>query len=353
MMSPSFWQGKKVFLTGHTGFKGSWLSIWLQMLGVELVGYSLAPPSHPSLFDVAHVSDKMTSLIGDIRDAQALKQAVETHQPDIVIHFAAQSLVRESYQEPLATFDTNIMGTANLLEACRHTNAVKAILIVTSDKCYQNNNWAWGYRESDTLGGYDPYSNSKACAELVTSCYRDAFFSQKGPAIATARAGNVIGGGDWAKDRLLPDLIHSIQNDKAIELRNPMATRPWQHVLDPLNGYLMLIEKLYQGDESAKEGWNFGPNEANKSVEWIAQQLAVAWGKEAHPITSQASDASMVEAHSLKLDSSKANTILNWQQMVPTITALEWIQAWHEAFVSTPDNMRRFTEQQIETFCSL
>ena len=265
-MNPSFWRSKKVFFSGHTGFKGSWLCLWLQQLGAEVTGYALAPPTSPSLFEVAHVAQGMKSLCGDIRDGAALAKAMREAVPDIVIHMAAQPLVRRSYLDPVETYSANVMGTVHLLEAVRQTQSVRAVVNVTSDKCYENKEWVWGYRESDPMGGFDPYSNSKGCAELVTAAYRNSFFnpakySEHHVALASVRAGNVIGGGDWAEDRLIPDILAAFEKSQPVVIRNPHAIRPWQHVLEPLAGYLQLAQKLYEDGATYAEGWNFGPND--------------------------------------------------------------------------------------------
>ena len=276
-MNHSFWNGKRVLMTGHTGFKGSWLSLWLQSMDAQVVGYALAPPTDPSMFEVAEIGKGMLSIIGDIRDLKHLRAVFAEHKPEIVIHMAAQPLVRYSYIEPVETYSTNVMGTVNLLEVVRNTGSVKAVMNVTSDKCYENREWAWGYRENEAMGGYDPYSSSKGCAELVTAAYRNSYFhpekyQQHGVAIASARAGNVIGGGDWAGDRLIPDILRAITEGKAVNIRNPYAIRPWQHVLEPLYGYLQLAQKLYEEGTAYAEGWNFGPNDENaKPVQWIVE----------------------------------------------------------------------------------
>jgi CDP-glucose 4,6-dehydratase len=277
--SPDFWRGKRVFMTGHTGFKGSWLSIWLKMWGAELTGFALTPPTDPSLFMVANVANGMNSIIGDIRDLERLKSEMLRADPEIIIHMAAQPLVRLSYLEPVETFSTNVMGTIHVLEAARALKNLKVILSVTSDKCYENKERAFGYAENDMLGGYDPYSNSKACAELVTSSYRNSFFnpseySKHGVGVASGRAGNVIGGGDWAADRLIPDIFRSVEKREKVKIRNPRSTRPWQHVLEPLSGYLYLCEAVYKNGQSNSEAFNFGPSEDDvREVEWIVQEI--------------------------------------------------------------------------------
>ncbi len=349
----TFWGGKRVLVTGHTGFKGSWLSLWLQRLGAEVVGYSLDPPTEPGLFKVANVADGMVSRIGDIRDYSAVNELIERHQPEVVFHLAAQALVRHSYRDPIETYSSNVMGTVNLLEAVRQSGKVKAVVNVTSDKCYQNKEWIWGYRENERLGGHDPYSNSKACSELVTSAFRDSFFppgefEQHGVALASARAGNVIGGGDWAEDRLIPDIMRAIVAGQPIRVRNPDAIRPWQHVLEPLAGYLILAERLCNEGSAFAEAWNFGPEESSaRPVSWIVDCLTRLWGEEAgwgvdggeHPH----------EAHYLKLDCAKSRDLLGVTPKLDLPVALEWIVEWNRAWLQDAD-MRQFTERQIEHY---
>lgn len=361
MVNSAFWNGKKVFLTGHTGFKGSWLSLWLQSLGANVMGYSLQPPTQPNLFELAQVERGMTSVIGDIRDLAHLQQVMQDFQPEIVIHMAAQPLVRQSYKTPVDTYSVNVMGTANLLEAVRQTNlknpSVKAVVNITSDKCYENREWVWGYREQDALGGYDPYSSSKACAELVANCFRNSFFNpadyaEHGVALATTRAGNVIGGGDWAADRLIPDILRALLASEPVVIRNPKATRPWQHVLEPLNGYLMLAERLYTDGTAYAEGWNFGPNDINvQPVSWIASQLCRLWGGEPwHQVEPQSGQVH--ENTYLKLDCSKAQAKLGWSPRLDLKTTLQWIVDWTQAYQSGAE-MRRYTEAQIAQFMAL
>jgi CDP-glucose 4,6-dehydratase len=355
-VTPEFWRGRRVFLTGHTGFKGSWLSLWLQSLGAELTGFALTPPTDPSLFVAARVADGMTSIMGDIRNLAQLRQAMQDARPEIVIHMAAQPLVRLSYEEPVQTYETNIMGTVHLLEAVRTVPGVKAVVNVTTDKCYENREWVWSYRESDRMGGYDPYSNSKGCAEMVTAAYRSSFFnpgnySHHGVAVATARAGNVIGGGDWAKDRLIPDIVSAYEQGQSVQIRNPHATRPWQHVLEPLRGYLALAEKLIENGSAFGEGWNFGPREEDaRPVSWIVEQMAARWGDGAtwqihggdHPH----------EANYLKLDISKVNSRLNWQPKLRLSDALNLIVDWAR-LRSAGEDVRGFTLQQIVNYQNL
>jgi CDP-glucose 4,6-dehydratase len=335
-VDPGFWAGKRVFLTGHTGFKGSWLSLWLQAMGAEVTGFALAPPTSPSLFDVARVADAMTSIIGDIRDAVTLQDALVAADPEIVLHMAAQPLVRASYDDPVGTYATNVMGTVHLLEAARRAPSVRACVVVTTDKCYENREWAWGYREDEAMGGYDPYSNSKGCAELVVSAYRRSFLAAQGIALASGRAGNVIGGGDWATDRLIPDILRAVENGAPVMIRNPLAIRPWQHVLEPLSGYLVLAEALWRTQAEAAEAWNFGPRDDDaRPVQWIVERMCEAWGADA----TWTRDASVQphEAHYLKLDISKARASLHWQPRWTLAETLDSIVAWHRAWLAGAD----------------
>ena len=347
-VNPSFWNGKRVLLTGHTGFKGSWLSLWLQSLGAQVVGYALAPPTNPSLFDVAQVGKGMISVIGDIRDLAKLQAVFAEHSPEIVIHMAAQPLVRYSYQNPVETYSTNVMGTVHLLEAVRNTPGVKAVVNVTTDKCYENKEWAWGYREIEPMGGHDPYSNSKGCSELVTSAYRRSFFQDKGIALASARAGNVIGGGDWAADRLVPDILRAFEENLPVIIRNPYATRPWQHVLEPLSGYLALAERLYTDGQAFAEGWNFGPHDDDaRAVQWIVEHLVSNWGNGAS--WQLDGGAHPHEANYLKLDISKAKARLGWQPRWALGTALQATKDWHQKWLAGTD-MKAVTLGQIKQY---
>jgi CDP-glucose 4,6-dehydratase len=352
-MNPSFWRGKRVFLTGHTGFKGSWLSLWLQQLGADVTGFALAPPSSPSLFDTAGVAHGMRSLRGDIRDPAALRQALHDARPDIVIHMAAQALVRHSYADPVETYSTNVMGLVHLFEAVRATPGVRAVVNVTSDKCYENREWVWGYREDEPMGGYDPYSNSKGCAELVTSAYRSSFFNpadhaRHGLALGSGRAGNVIGGGDWAQDRLIPDMMRAIAAGQPVRIRSPHAIRPWQHVLEPLSGYLTLAEHLYEQGPAFAEGFNFGPHDTDaRPVEWIVGRLCAAWGDGAAWELDGAPQPH--EATYLKLDCSKARARLGWQPRWTLAETLVRIVDWHKAHAAGAD-MRAVTLAQIASY---
>ncbi len=355
-MNPAFWRGKRVLLTGHTGFKGSWLSLWLQSMGAKVTGYALAPPTSPSLFEMAEVGQGMTSVIGDIRDLTKLQSVFAAHHPEIVIHMAAQPLVRYSYQNPVETYSTNVMGTVHLLDAVRNTPGVKAVVNITTDKCYENREWVWGYRENEPMGGFDPYSNSKGCAELVSAAYRSSFFnadtySQHGVATATVRAGNVIGGGDWAQDRLIPDILAAFEQGRKVNIRNPHAIRPWQHVMEPLRGYLTLAEQLFEQGPSFGEGWNFGPNDEDaKSVDWIVKEMAALWGADAQWQVDTGEHPH--EAHYLKLDISKARSRLDWHPALRLKDALALIIDWakqHQAGA----NMRQLTLAQLQAYQEL
>ena len=353
MVEPSFWAGKVVLLTGHTGFKGSWLSLWLQDMGAKVIGYALAAPTNPSLFEAANVAEGMVSIESDIRDFAALSAVFEKYQPEIVIHMAAQPLVRYSYANPIETYSTNVMGTVHVLEAARLTSSVRAIVNVTSDKCYENREWAWGYRENEAMGGYDPYSNSKGCAELVAAAYRSSYFNPGNftdhrVALASARAGNVIGGGDWAEDRLIPDIMRAIMQGKPVHIRNPHAIRPWQHVLEPLSGYLLLAQKLYQEGAVYAESWNFGPSDDDaKPVQWIVESLTEAWGEGASWQLDQGDHPH--EAHYLKLDCSKAKARLNWQPRWNLDEALSKIVDWQKKYQQGA-NMKAVTLKQINLY---
>ena len=356
MPNRNFWNGRRVFLTGHTGFKGSWLSLWLEALGAEVTGYALPPPTEPSLFEQAGVAKSLRSILADIRDFDRLRKAIGDLRPEVVIHMAAQTIVRRGYEDPIENYSTNVMGTVNVFEALRQLKLRCAIVNVTSDKCYHNREWLWAYREDDVMGGHDPYSNSKACAELVTSAYRDSFFSpdvheSHGVALASARAGNVIGGGDWTASQLIPDLMRAFLINQACLIRNPSATRPWQFVLEPLRGYLILAERLLEDPKSFASGWNFGPADDDaKPVSWIADRLARAWGNEAR--WAQDGAVHPHEAHSLKLDASKAKFHLDWYPLLPLDTALDWIVAWYRSFQDRAD-LAKLTRAQISEYEAL
>ena len=349
MINPSFWKGKRVFVTGHTGFKGGWICLWLKHLGAEVIGYSLEPATVPSLFEVADVGEGMQSIIGDIRDHAKLSKTILESKPDVVIHMAAQPLVRYSYAQPAETYEVNVMGTVYLLEAVRANPSVKAVVNVTTDKCYENREWVWGYRENEAMGGVDPYSSSKGCAELVTSAYRQSFFEPAGIALASGRAGNVIGGGDWAADRLIPDFLRAMDAGKTLNIRSPQAVRPWQHVLEPLSGYLMLAEQLYSNGASFAEGWNFGPSDDDsRTVSWIIKRMA----EMRKDINWQCDEAPQLhEANLLKLDSSKARRQLNWQPVWRLQTALQKTLEWHEAWRNAED-MQAVSLAQINDYQS-
>ena len=353
VMENNFWKHKTVLITGHTGFKGSWLSLWLQSKGANLIGYSLPPPTEPSLFEIAHVAKNMKSILGDIRDLDHFISTIEKYKPEIVIHMAAQALVRDSYKEPVDTYSTNVMGTVHVLEATRMENCVKVLLVITSDKCYENKEWVWGYREKDSLGGRDPYSSSKGCAELVAAAYRESFFSpdKNGEAnvlIATTRAGNVIGGGDWAKDRLIPDIMKALAESVPIKIRYPNAIRPWQYVLEPLDGYLNLAENLWINGNEFVGAWNFGPNEgAAKPVWWVADHLIHKWGQNARWISDP--DQNMHEATYLKLDCSKARARLKWKPKLNIEETLNSTVDWYKAYANGK-NMRAITLKEIARY---
>jgi len=355
-MNREFWRGKRVFVTGHTGFKGAWLSFWLQHLGAELTGYALATASSPSLFSLLRPQTRIDSVEGDVRDLNRLKAVMEQARPQIVFHMAAQSLVRASYRDPLYTYSTNVMGTVNILEAVRQVGAVRVLVNITSDKCYQNQEHLWGYRESDPLGGRDPYSSSKACADLITAAYRDSFFSEaskSGPivAVASARAGNVLGGGDWAEDRLIPDSIRALSRKMPIPIRNLNAIRPWQHVLEPLRGYLLLAEKLWSHGAEYTGGWNFGPGDKSaKPVSWVVERLVKQWGPEASWIPDKGDHPH--EANYLKLDSSKAKARLGWACHLDIDQTLEWVVNWYQSFHAGDDPVE-LTLSQITRYSAI
>lgn len=354
LVDPFFWRGKNVFLTGHTGFKGGWLALWLSSMGAKVTGYALAPNTRPNLFEVAQVQALLdNSHIADIRDLTSLQKAMSQAQPEIVIHMAAQPLVRYSYSNPVETYATNVMGTVHVLESIRNLKSVRAAVVVTTDKCYENKEWPWGYREDEPMGGYDPYSNSKGCAELVASAYRQSYFppdqyNLHGVGIASARAGNVIGGGDWSVDRLIPDAIKAFEAHQPLMIRNPLATRPWQHVLEPLSGYLVLAQALYREGANFDGAWNFGPKDDDaRSVQEVVNLLIENW----HSPASWRQDvaAQPHEAHSLKLDCSKARQYLGWVPKWNLEQAVEKIGLWQEAYQQR-GNMQEFSFQQISTY---
>jgi len=354
-MNQKFWKGKKVLLTGHTGFKGGWLSLWLQKLNVKLVGYSKSIPTKPSFFKSAKVEHGITSIFGDVCDYKNLNKVIRKSAPEIVIHMAAQSILRESYKDPLETYSTNVMGTVNLLESIRHTKNVRVVIIVTSDKCYQIKPLSRGYKEDDPMGGYDPYSSSKGCAELVTSSFRNSFFNPDDyqshkVAVASCRAGNVIGGGDWAKDRLIPDIVRGIINKKNVVIRKPKAIRPWQFVLEPLYGYLILAEKLWHAGPEFSEGWNFGPNKNSKTVQWITEKISDLWGGKV--LWELDAQKNLHEERYLKLDSKKAQSKLEWGSKMNISVGLEWTIDWYKQYQNKA-NMRKFSEKQIENYMNI
>lgn len=354
-MSVQFWKNKRVFVTGHTGFKGGWLSLWLQEMGAIVSGFALDPPTERNLFTIARVEENMASVIGDIRDHELLNSVVASFKPDIIFHLAAQPLVRLSYADPIGTYAINVLGTVHLLEAIRHLNCVRAVVNITSDKCYENKEWHWGYRESDRLGGHDPYSNSKACVELVTAAYRQSYFNpdnynQHGCALATARAGNVIGGGDWATDRLVPDLLAAFETESILNIRSPGAIRPWQHVLEPLSGYLSLAEKLYDYGPKYMEPWNFGPRDGEaKTVRWVVEYLLAAWGENKCTVDFAQQPPQHHEASYLKLDCSKANDLLAWQSIQSLPDTLDGIIKWHKAYLAGED-MKAYCLSEITAY---
>lgn len=352
-LDSNFWKKRKVLITGHTGFKGSWLSILLHSLGADVYGYALKPHTNPNLYGLAKVDQLVSSTIGDIRDCHLLLKTLREVQPEVIIHMAAQAIVRESYRNPRETYEVNVMGTVNMLDGARQVASVKAIVNVTTDKCYENREWHWGYRENEPMGGYDPYSNSKGCSELVTASFRNSFLNPKeyqkhGVALASARAGNVIGGGDWAEDRLIPDFIRAISNGEKVLIRSPYAIRPWQHVLEPLTGYLTLAEKLYTEGPKFAEGWNFGPEDKDaKTVEWIMAAICKFWGDNAS--FSIDTNPQPHEANYLKLDWSKAKAELGWKPRWDIETALKSIVDWNKAYLNG-ENMLEICEQQIMAY---
>jgi len=352
-MNREFWKDRKILITGHTGFKGSWLSLWLQAMGAKVVGYSLPPPTRPSLFELARVSQGMTSVVGDVRDFDSLKSTIAQQEPEIIFHMAAQSVVSDSYENPVETYSTNVMGTVNLLEAVRQLRRPRVVVNVTSDKCYENREWVWGYRENDAMGGHDPYSNSKGCSELVTASFRSSFFgsedfNQHGVAVASVRAGNVIGGGDWTRDQLIPDIMRAFTESRPVLIRRPDAIRPWQFVLEALNGYLTVAERLLTHGSLHAEAWNFGPEDDDaKSVGWVAENIRRLWGDGARWEIDTARYPH--EAHSLKLDISKSKRILGWTPRMRLDCALEWVVEWYRSYERKED-VRQTTLSQISRY---
>ena len=351
-----FWQDKRVLITGHTGFKGTWLSIWLASLGAKVQGYSLDLPTTPSLFEKSNIDRQIDSQMGDVRDFGKLSKKLIDFSPDIVFHCAAQSLVRNSYHDPIQTYSTNLMGTVNLFQACRSAEKLKAIVNITSDKCYENKEQLWAYRENDTLGGTDPYSNSKSCAELITKSFRDCFFAKAGIHLGSVRAGNVIGGGDWASERLVPDILRAYEKKVPIMVRNPDSIRPWQHVLEPLCGYLLLAEKLYMEDCDWAEGWNFGPLENDaKSVKWIVEKFVekldynIGW----HKNSGSEDKGHLAETKYLRLDISKVKSRLGWQPRWGLESAIEKIILWHQQYTKNEMKILDLCLEQIKEYCSV
>ncbi|WP_406868008.1 CDP-glucose 4,6-dehydratase [Paraburkholderia fungorum] len=352
-INAQWWCGKRVLVTGHTGFKGTWLSLWLQSLGAQLTGFALSPSTGPSMFELTCAANGMRSVIGDIRDAGAIARLIADVEPEVVFHMAAQPLVRYSYEHPIETYHTNVLGTVHLLDAVRRARSVRAVVNVTSDKCYENREWVWGYREQDPMGGFDPYSSSKGCAELVTAAFRNSYFppaefGRHRCAVASARAGNVIGGGDWAEDRLIPDILRAIAAQEPVRIRSPKAIRPWQHVLEPLSGYLLLAERLSVDGPGVADSWNFGPSDSDvRSVEQIVEQLTRHWGAGSTWIADGADHPH--EAGYLKLDSSKARQILGWTTRWSLEESLARIVDWYQAWIRG-DDMRACTFAQIEDY---
>ncbi|HLB22156.1 MAG TPA: CDP-glucose 4,6-dehydratase [Solirubrobacteraceae bacterium] len=348
-VDPAFWRGRRVLITGHSGFKGAWLALWLQSLGARVTGFSANSPTDPSMYQLARVGEEMESLDGDVCEPDAIAAAVAASEPDVVLHMAAQALVRRAFEQPRDTYATNVMGTVNLLDAVRrHPDRVRAVVVVTTDKCYENREWEWGYREDEPIGGHDPYASSKGCAELVTSAYRRSYFSDPGgPRVASARAGNVIGGGDWGEDRLVPDIMRAALAGEPVRVRNPNSIRPWQHVLNPLSGYLVLAQALCKSPEHAT-GWNFGPaDEDARPVGWIVERMAELWPDELRWVLDEGPHPH--EARYLKLDSSRAKGRLGWRPPVELDMALRSIVDWYQALRGGAD-MRAFTLGQIEAF---
>lgn len=347
-LKKTFWQGRSVFITGHTGFKGGWLALWLSELGAKVFGYSLEPPTNPNFFDVINLKERIeNSTIGDVRNLTEITRMMKMAKPSIIFHMAAQPLVRQSYNDPIETFSTNINGTINVLEASRKIETIEAIINITTDKCYENREWDKPYQETDRLGGYDPYSSSKACSEIITSAYRNSFFKQTQTKLASVRAGNVIGGGDWATDRLIPDFFRSVDNNEKLLIRSPQAVRPWQHVLDPLSGYIILAEKLVENKSDFAEPWNFGPEQSGaKTVSWVLDRLSkkfvnARWQKE--------NIKQKHEASILRLDISKAKSKLGWFPKWSLETSIDNTIKWYQAFKEN-EKMQEFSKKQIRIY---
>jgi len=352
-MSSDFWRNKKVFITGHTGFKGTWLSLWLQSLGANVGGFALAMPTTPNMFSLLRLEKSMESHIGDVREFVLIHKVMNNFKPDVVFHLAAQPLVRYSYQHPVDTYSTNVMGTVHVLEVAKTCDSVKVVVNITTDKCYENKEWCWGYREHEPLGGFDPYSNSKACSELVTSAYRNSFYQQKNIGLASARAGNVIGGGDWSQDRLIADVMKSMMTNKTAVIRNPNAIRPWQYVLEPLQGYLLLAEELFSKPRQFSGAWNFGPyTHESISVESVVKKIFCAWTQKNTDWIVQHNPEDLHEAHFLKLDISKAVTQLHWKPKLNIDAAIEWTVNWYQACMRKVD-MHQFSLEQITKYETL
>ncbi|WP_246623191.1 CDP-glucose 4,6-dehydratase [Sphingomonas colocasiae] len=346
------WHGRRVLVTGHSGFKGSWLSLWLHALGAKVTGFALPPPTRPSLFEAARIGELIDHVEGDVRDAAAVRKVVEDARPEVIFHLAAQPLVRLSYEEPVETYATNVMGTVHVLEAARTVPGVAAVVCVTSDKCYENREWIWPYRENDPMGGHDPYSSSKGCAELVVAAYRRSFFQGAGPAVASVRAGNVIGGGDWAADRLLPDLVRAFEAGAAPLIRSPEAVRPWQHVLEALGGYLLIADRLLGGEAQFADAWNFGPADDDaRPVSWIVDRMRAAWGDGAGGPLADTGPRPH-EAGLLRLDCSKARAALGWRPALTLEGAIDWIVTWHKA-IGAGGDARAVTLSQIADYAAV
>lgn len=349
MVDGSSWGGRRVLVTGDTGFKGSWLALWLAELGADVTGFALPPSTDPSLFSLARVEELVRHIDGDIRDRDAIEDVVQETAPDVIFHLAAQPLVRRSYEDPIETYATNVMGTVHLLDACRRQPTVRAIVVVTTDKCYENREWVWPYRESDPMGGHDPYSSSKGAAELIIAAYRSSYFSAAtdAPLVASVRAGNVIGGGDWSNDRLIPDFVRAFERGERVRVRSPRAIRPWQHVLEALGGYLLIAERLLAGDRSAATAWNFGPAQDDaRSVEWIASRMVTLFGMGGWD--HDKADGPH-EANVLRLDCSKAREVLGWRPAMTLDRALGAVVDWHRA-VATGADAQALTQAQITEY---